>query len=73
MKRDGERIVYTTPPFRFHTDGKMSVNMLVWESSSNTGTRIYRDTHVDQNKVPNNLLVNEPSLSTQRIGGRCGR
>jgi hypothetical protein len=28
---------------------------------------------VDQNKVPNNLLVSEPSLSTQRIGGRCGR
>ena len=31
VKRDRERIVYTTPPFRFHTDGKMSVNMLVWE------------------------------------------
>ena len=31
VKRDGDRIVYTTPPFRFHTDGKMSVNMLVWE------------------------------------------
>jgi hypothetical protein len=29
--------------------------------------------HVDQNKVPNNLLVNEPSLSTQGIGGSCGR
>ena len=28
---------------------------------------------VDQNKVPNILLVSEPSLSTQRIGGRCGR
>jgi len=26
----------------------------------------------DQNKVPNNLLVNETSLSTQRIG-QCGR
>jgi len=21
----------TTPPFPFHTDGRMSVNMLVWE------------------------------------------
>jgi hypothetical protein len=31
VKRDGERLVYTTPPFRFHTDGKLSVNMLVWE------------------------------------------
>jgi hypothetical protein len=31
VKRDGERLVYTTPPFRFHTDGRMSVNMLVWE------------------------------------------
>ena len=32
-----------------------------------------RNAHVDQNRVPNNLLVNEPSLSTQGIGGRCGR
>jgi hypothetical protein len=29
--------------------------------------------HVDQNKVPNNLLVNDPSLSTQGIGGSSGR
>jgi hypothetical protein len=29
--------------------------------------------HVDQYKVPNNLLVNEPSLSTQGIGGSSGR
>ena len=29
--------------------------------------------HVDQNKVPNHLLVNEPSLSIQGIGGNCGR
>ena len=35
--------------------------------------RAYRNAHVDQNKVPNNLLVNEPSLSTQGIGGSCGR
>jgi hypothetical protein len=31
VKRDGERLVYTTPAFRFHTDGKMSINMLIWE------------------------------------------
>jgi hypothetical protein len=31
VTRDGERLVYTTPPFRFHTDGKMSVNALTWE------------------------------------------
>lgn len=31
IRRDGERLVYTTPPFRFHTDGKLSVNTLVWE------------------------------------------
>jgi hypothetical protein len=31
IKRDGERLVYTTPPFRFHTDGKMSINVLTWE------------------------------------------
>src|SRR5262249_32290143 len=26
VKRDGERLVYTTPAFHFHTDGKLSVN-----------------------------------------------
>jgi len=31
VKRDGERLVYSTPPFPFHTDGKMSVNTLIWE------------------------------------------
>jgi hypothetical protein len=31
VKRDGERLVYTTPPFHFHTDGKKSINTLVWE------------------------------------------
>ena len=31
IKQDGERLVYTTPPFPFHTDGKMSTNTLVWE------------------------------------------
>jgi hypothetical protein len=31
VKLDGERLVYTTPPFRFHTDGKMSINSLTWE------------------------------------------
>jgi Lipocalin-like domain len=31
IKRDGERLVYTTPPFHFHTDGEMSINTLVWE------------------------------------------
>jgi hypothetical protein len=28
---------------------------------------------LDQNKVPKNLLVKEPSLSAQGIGGSCGR
>jgi hypothetical protein len=31
VKRDGDRLIYSTPPFPFHTDGKMSVNTLVWE------------------------------------------
>lgn len=31
VKQDGQRLVYTTPPFPFHTDGKMSINSLVWE------------------------------------------
>jgi hypothetical protein len=39
----------------------------------NRHARAYRNAHVDQNKVPNNLLVSEPSLSTQGIGGSCGR
>ena len=31
VTREGDRLTLTTPPFPFHTDGKMSVNMLVWE------------------------------------------
>jgi hypothetical protein len=31
VKRDGDRLVYATPPFPFHSDGKMSINTLVWE------------------------------------------
>jgi len=31
VTRDGDRITLTTPPFPFHTDGRVSVNMLVWE------------------------------------------
>jgi hypothetical protein len=31
VERDGDRISLTTPPFPFHTDGRISVNMLVWE------------------------------------------
>ena len=31
VKLDGEHLIYTTPPFPFHSDGKMSINTLVWE------------------------------------------
>jgi hypothetical protein len=31
VTREGDRLTLTTPPFPFHTDGKISVNMLVWE------------------------------------------
>jgi hypothetical protein len=31
VTRDGDRLTLTTPPLPFHTDGKVSVNMLVWE------------------------------------------
>jgi len=31
FKREGERLVYTTPPYPFSSDGRMSVNTLVWE------------------------------------------
>lgn len=31
VKREGNRLVYTTPPFPFTTDGKMSVATLTWE------------------------------------------
>ena len=33
VKRDGDRLVYATPPFPFHSDGKMSINTLVWEKA----------------------------------------
>lgn len=29
--------------------------------------------HGLENEMPNHLLVNEPSLSVQGIGGKCGR
>ena len=31
VTREGDRLTLTTPPFPFHTDGRVSVNMLVWE------------------------------------------
>jgi Lipocalin-like domain len=31
VTQDGERLVYATPPFPFHLDGKMSINTLTWE------------------------------------------
>ena len=31
IKRDGNRLTYMTPPFRFFSDGRMSVGTLVWE------------------------------------------
>ena len=31
IKKDGERLVFTTKPAPFPRDGKMSVNTLVWE------------------------------------------
>ena len=31
FKREGERLVYTTPPYLFSSDGRMRVNTLVWE------------------------------------------
>ena len=31
VTREGDRITLITPPFPFHTDGRISVNMLVWE------------------------------------------
>src|SRR5262245_28881091 len=36
-------------------------------------TRSPQDANVDQNNVPNHLLVNEPCLSAQGIGGSCGQ
>jgi hypothetical protein len=31
IRRDGDRLIYTTKPAPFPKDGKMSVNTLVWE------------------------------------------
>jgi hypothetical protein len=34
VTRDGDRLIFTTPPFPFHTDGRISVNTLVWEKAT---------------------------------------
>jgi len=31
ITRDGDRLIYASPPARFSGDGRMSVNTLVWE------------------------------------------
>ena len=31
IRKDGERLVFTTKPAPFPRDGKMSINTLVWE------------------------------------------
>jgi hypothetical protein len=31
IKKEGDRLIYTTKPAPFSRDGKMSVNTLVWE------------------------------------------
>jgi hypothetical protein len=31
VTREGNRLTLTTPPFPFHTDGRISINMLVFE------------------------------------------
>jgi hypothetical protein len=31
VERNGDLITLTTPPFPFHTDGRTSVNMLIWQ------------------------------------------
>lgn len=31
VTREGDRLILTTPQYRFANDGKMSVNVLVWE------------------------------------------
>jgi hypothetical protein len=43
------------------------------ESSQRRRAVRFRNAHVDQNTVPNHLLVNEPPLSAQGIGGSCGQ
>jgi hypothetical protein len=48
-----------------------SHSTLPWDGTSNCGTPLRTATPI-QNTVPNNLLANEPSLSTQGIGGSCG-
>jgi hypothetical protein len=35
--------------------------------------RATRNIRIHQNKAPNHLLVSEPALSTQGIGGSCGQ
>ena len=33
VRKEGNQLIYSTPPFPFHTDGKMSINTLVWEKA----------------------------------------
>jgi uncharacterized glyoxalase superfamily metalloenzyme YdcJ len=68
----GDSGTHATTEFAYVNDARQNV------AQGNQHTHAYRNAHVprrrvDQNEVPNNLLVNEPSLSTQRIGGSCGR
>jgi hypothetical protein len=75
-----QRDVYLLVCFRCEADmgiqwgGRRHVRLeAALEARGNRPARANRNAHVDQNKVPNNLLVNEPSVSTQGIGGSCGR
>jgi hypothetical protein len=55
------------------TSHGITVNFYGCVTPGNRHARASCNAHVDQNKVPNHLLVNEPSSSTQGIGGSCGQ
>ena len=48
-------------------------NAQVYQNPGLSEQGVYQNKVFDQNKVPKNLLVKEPSLSAQGIGGSCGR
>ena len=53
--------------------GVQRLGILAWCRCSTKRSGTWRADVTCQNETPNHLPVNEPSLSIQGIGGKCGR
>jgi hypothetical protein len=61
-------------PVGFLAGNNIGTEAVVRAQRGAIGTPVRTATpHVDQNRAPNNFLVNDPWWSTQGIGGSCGR